>query len=158
MKPKTLLFVCTGNTCRSPMAEIMCNAMIDDDPRFQQASWRATSAGLQVFRAEGISENAAKALANRGLLSADHLSRQLDEDELARASLVLTMTAAQRDMLREYFPEEAEKVFSLKEFAGEEGDVLDPYGGPPAVYERTAQELEGLVRAVLERLSAQGQA
>ena len=141
------------------MAEIMCNAMIDDEPRFQQASWRATSAGLQVFRAEGISENAAKALANRGLLSADHLSASWMKTSLTRdLVLVLTMTAAQRDMLREYFPEEAEKVFSLKEFAGEEGDVLDPYGGPPAVYERTAQELEGLVRAVLERLSAQGQA
>ena len=137
------------------MAEIMFNAMLDDEPRFQAANFRAYSAGMNVFRSESISPNAAEVLARRDLLSADHFSRQISEEMMESAALVLTMTTSQRDLLREFFPEYVDRIFSLKEFAtGTDGDVSDPFGGSVEVYEQTAQEIEQLVRQVLERLLA----
>ena len=140
-----LLFVCTGNTCRSPMAAALMNK-ISKENKIDVVS---TSAGIFAEVGSGASENAVLAMESYGIDISGHKARQLSEEIIADADIVLTMTEGHKMMIEAYAPE---KIFSLYEFIGSYGDIADPFGGDIEEYQETASELYSVLDEVVEVL------
>jgi len=110
-----ILFVCTGNTCRSPMAEKLAAKMLE---RLNLGdNIQVMSAGLAALPGEPASSGAFEALRRDGVDLSDHRAKQLTKRMVEEADLILTMTASQKRHLLELYPMSAGKVFVLKEFA-----------------------------------------
>ena len=127
--PKRVLFVCTGNTCRSPMAAALLNHTVRE--REIVPSLLATSAGL--FAAEGapISAIAAGALAEAGVATEEfegHVAQTVSADMVKQADVVIGITARHAMELMMRFPESAAKIEALPM------DIEDPFGGDLSVY------------------------
>lgn len=124
-RARKVFFVCTGNTCRSPMAEGLFNHLAN-------ATWVAESAGTAAAEGEPVSPQARSVALKHGIDLSGHRSRRITSDMISRADLVLTMTTAQRDMLRKQEPSKADRIFTLKEYVGfgasPEGDVASRIG------------------------------
>ena len=137
--PDVYLFVCTGNTCRSPMAAALFNALW---PRRGVAA----SAGLAASGSP-ISVNARLALERRGIAATPtndypaHVSRPVSEEIIRAASRVYAISRRHQLALIASFPEYAEKIFTLPV------DIDDPYGGDLATYEACLCEIEAALRA-----------
>lgn len=147
---RNVLFVCTGNTCRSPMAEAFLSSKAND-------SVSVRSAGVAASPGSDASSGAKQALAEFGL-SKEHRARQLEAELVEWADIILTMTGSQKQLIHVYFPYAMDKVFTLKEYvdySGDKGkeDVLDPYGQSLDKYMETAAELEELVEMFLKKFS-----
>ncbi|ARD48783.1 low molecular weight phosphatase family protein [Sporosarcina sp. P37] len=142
-----IYFICTGNTCRSPLAEALLN-------HANVPGLTAKSAGIHAMDGLPISVNSAQLLTEAGI-SFTPYSNELKASEMEWADLVLTMTASHRDFLHSRFPEMKEKVFTLKEYAGAVPgtDVHDPYGGHLATYRTTFNELTELIDSVIRQLA-----
>ena len=142
-----VIFVCTGNTCRSPMAEGLLNARRPDH------TWQASSAGLAAWPDQPPTSQAVLALREGyGIDISQHRSQRLDQSMLTRADLILTMNREQRDYLRERMPARAASIQTIGEQAGEpQTEVPDPYGSGQFVYNQTAAVLARLVDRILAR-------
>lgn len=142
-----IFFVCTGNTCRSPMAEAILKSM-------KLPGVQVRSAGL--FAGGGsLSPNAKSVLDGQGI-DFDHWSRSVTPEDVDWASLILTMTTSHKRLLTEQYPEAAGKIYTLKEYTGAfGGDVSDPYGGPEPVYQQTFEELQELLAKLKSKLAEQ---
>ncbi|WP_305082616.1 low molecular weight protein arginine phosphatase [Oceanobacillus alkalisoli] len=143
-----ILFVCTGNTCRSPMAE----AILRD--RYPQVE--VQSAG--VFAADGASasDHTYQALEENGI-TLDHRSQPATEELLEWAELVLTMTSQHKQLLTMEYPDFTEKLYTLKEYTDEEShdyDISDPYGGDLHAYRSTRAELEDQIDRLIEKIES----
>jgi protein-tyrosine phosphatase len=130
-----VLFVCTGNTCRSPMAE----AMFRD--KTASVVIEVQSAGVSAYTGQKASEHAREVLEQRGI-NHDHSAQRVDEHLIAWADLILTMTQGHKAVLLQYFPGVAHKLYTLKEFVGESGEIADPFGGNLHTYQQCAEEME----------------
>lgn len=143
--PKKVLFVCTGNTCRSPMAEIIFKAMAKKENI--HTLFKAGSAGLYAQK-EPMSENSKQALKQLGYTSPkSRLSRQLTKETLNNADIVFTMTDRQKAQIKPYF----NNVYSMSEILGYEID--DPYGGSYEQYLKCAINLEKGVKEILNTIT-----
>lgn len=141
-----ILFVCTGNTCRSPMAEaILKSKQID--------GLEVKSAGIYAATGSEASAHARKVLEDHQI-DHNHSSNMLNIDSVRWADLILTMTISHKNAILQQYPDAAAKVFTLKEFTGEnyDVDVVDPFGGNLAIYQETYQELEKLITKAIEKL------
>ncbi len=140
---KDILFVCTGNTCRSPMAMAIFNALSKEE--------KASSAGISVAYPSSAAENAKEAVKKYGASLDEHLSKQITTDDLKEYSLIITMTNNHKEFLRSYLDDE--KIITLAEYAGEKCDISDPFGGNLTLYEDTAQRIYEYIKKGLEKKS-----
>lgn len=112
---RKILFVCTGNTCRSPMAQAIALELLRS--RGLTDRYQVSSAGLSAWPGAPASPQAREALAMAGIELEGHRSSQLTVEQVRQADLILTMTAAQKRTLLQSYPEAEGKVFLLREYA-----------------------------------------
>lgn len=144
-----VLFVCTGNTCRSSMAQALALKELE---RAGVTTVEVRSAGTATVPGLHASEKAVLVMKEVGLDIAGHRTTVLDKKAVEDAGLVLTMTEGHRREVIRVCPEAAPKVFTLAEYAGAGGEVMDPFGGCLEAYRQTAGQLARLVRLAVERL------
>lgn len=141
-----IYFVCTGNTCRSPMAEALFQAQ-------QKEGIQVRSAGIYAMDNGDISENSKQVIKEVGI-NYTHFSRQVNEEDVHWADLILTMTSAHKLRVLEEYPNAAKKLYTLKEYVRPYGshDVSDPFGGDIHKYRQTFQELKVLTDELHSKL------
>jgi protein-tyrosine-phosphatase len=151
---KRVVLVCTGNICRSPLAEALLQAALKERG---VEGVTVSSAGTGAWDGAPASEGAYLVGLERGLDLSGHRARLLTREVVDQADLILTMARHHRARVQELGGEG--RVYVLGEYAGrspEEGEVSDPFGGDLDVYRRTCKELEQLVVAVADRLVPHG--
>ena len=146
-----VLFVCTANVCRSPMAEAIFNALAEE----RRMPCRAESAGVRALVGEGISPRAGAALEEIGVFAQDHRARQADAQMLEEADLVLAMTQEHADFLRRLSPPASLEVHTLATFAAGTvigGDVPDPYGRSMTAHRASVRQFLRYLDALIKRI------
>ena len=135
---KRVLFVCTGNTCRSPMA---ANILTHIAKR-NGFPLEVQSAGIYAIPGDTITPQAQKVLSGAGI-DTNHRAQQVDQRLLQWADIVLTMTTHHKHSILMDFPDVREKVYTLTEYiAADSTDIVDPFGAPVEAYQLCAKELE----------------
>jgi protein-tyrosine-phosphatase len=121
----TVLFVCTANQGRSPIAEAIFRKLLNE--RSPDAEdWRVNSAGTWAQSGKPAASGSRILMADRGMDLSRHRSRPVTARLLAASDLIITMEAGQKESICIEFPEAAHKVFLLSEMVGDEMDISDP--------------------------------
>ncbi len=143
------LFVCTGNTCRSPMAESLFNAQSQSRGK----DYVAQSAGLGAWPEEPAAPEAVAAVRRFGGLDLkNHRSQGAQSLDLTVFNWIIAMNRRQKNQLIHLHPELSNQIWTLGELAGEpELEVQDPFGLSQDYYDQTAALLLHLIEAVLDR-------
>ena len=147
-----ILFVCTGNLCRSPTAELLFQKMLAEAGH---SNVSIGSRGVAAPEGQPMPDGARQALEKAGCAAIAHRSKQVQADDVERADLIFVMEEAQLKRLQTLFPDCAAKAFLLKEYAESQGDsdIADPMGGSPEDYEESRIEIQHALVDLLIKLA-----
>lgn len=155
MSPKTfhVLFVCTGNSCRSPMAEGMLKRMLEIRGI---KHIHVSSAGTMAPHHAPPTNYAIVTTVEKGVDISDHRSRSLTPEMAGSADLILVMENSHKRFIQNLLPEMLEKTFLLKGFGkrGRKLEIADPIGGDLDIYRTCYDEMEGEIKRVLPEIIA----
>lgn len=140
---KTIIFVCTGNICRSPMAEAFLQRILVREGL--ATDYVVRSAGVWAANGRPASFYAIQAMAKRGLDISDHRAHSLTRADVEEADLILAMASEHAEAIETLLPQYKPKIHLLSEMAGGHYDIPDPGGGPLYEYLQCADELEDLI-------------
>lgn len=138
------LMVCTGNTCRSPLAEVLFKKRLADKlncsiDELKDRGVIVASAGVAAMPGAGASAESVEVAKKMGLDLSGHRSQPVSDQLLNSADLILTMTNGHRQALVAHWPEIADRTFVLSR---DGSDISDPIGGPLSLYEKCAQQID----------------
>jgi glycine hydroxymethyltransferase len=145
---RKILFICTGNVCRSPMADGLLKHMLRGRNDIQIAS-----AGLGALDGLKATDAAIEVMAELGIDISSHVSQALNADLVRQADFIFTMTRQQQDAIQTLYPAAAEKTFLVREFeesrVSENKDIADPIGQPTEVYRRTRDQIRDALPSLI---------
>lgn len=142
-----ILFVCTGNTCRSPMAEYLFRKLIKD----YEVEIEVSSAGIYALEGNKASIYSQEVMKEIGVDITKHSSKKVDSKLMERANYVFTMTKEQAEILKSFYPKYSYKIYTLSD-----EDILDPYGKDIETYrevrDKIEKELKNLIKNIMVRV------
>lgn len=148
-----ILFVCSGNTCRSPLAEALMNKVLNEAGLKDQVA--VSSCGTTTHYEDTVQPNAVEAGKKFGVDLTGYKSRQFTPEAAELFDVIIGMTTGHRDIICERFPELKDKVFALYEYTTGEREcksVQDPFGCDLDTYERVAGELNEQIQLMLPKI------
>jgi len=156
LKEHIILFVCTGNTCRSVIAQALFQELKEEF--FPGLNYQAESAGISAIEDTSPAKEAVFCLAKHGIDITTHRAQQVNSQLIKKSSLILTMTREQLNFLKEHFPQAQYKVFLLRLFCQQRehlknDEIKDPYGEGIFFYEDIYKQLKRDIKKLLFRLA-----
>lgn len=149
---KRLLFICTGNTCRSSMAEGLAKMIFKESGL---SEWQIHSAGTFAVKDQQANSKAIKVAKDKNIDLSQHKSKSVPIN-IEDYDLILTMTKSHKNQIETLYNIDKGNIFTLNEYAhGTEEDIIDPFGREIAVYRETFKELEVAVEKVANKLKKQ---
>ena len=150
-QPRPIIFVCTANICRSPMAEALFQHALAAEPE-PFRSIAVASAGVSAVDGQPASPNSVEAMRKVGLNLADHRSRHLTQVLLDEALAVLCMTESHLDIIRLQYRKIPERVHLMREFMTDTRDheIPDPFGGNLRTYESCRDSMVEAIPSLLK--------
>lgn len=146
-QPTTILFICTGNTCRSPIAEGLFNKLAAKN----SIKARAISAGTMAFIGSAAAENSIEVMASKNVDLSQHIARIANQAILEEADLILAMAKSHLDNLPIKY---RNKAFLLSSYASNtDEDVFDPIGSDLQTYQECADLIEHHIGNLIEKIS-----
>lgn len=154
---KRILFVCTGNTCRSSMAEAILRHMLEKEEL--SGKYHVSSAGTSAFPGMPASHNAVQALKAVGIDLSRHSSSIIDDDLIDRSDIILTMAASHKKRLLEFRSDAAFKTYTLSEYceAATIKDIDDPFGGDIDIYMNCRDEISRYIELLVKKIKEKGE-
>ena len=146
---KNVLLVCGGNTCRSPMAKVIFEQKLNALGKFEEFKIDSAAYDSPTYQKATKEGRAAIMILYGSDLLASHQSKKITPDLIQTADLILVMSPRMKIGLP------AEKTYTLKEYAGDTGDIDDPFGGDVNTYLKTATDISGAVDKIIPKLSRQ---
>ena len=150
LAPRSVLFVCTANQCRSPMAEALLKSLAAQ--RGEADRWQIQSAGTWTEPGRPATQLSQVVMRQRNIDLSDHRSRLIDANLLVAASVILVMTRHHQEAIQAEFPEIQHKVYLLSQLVDRSYDIEDPYGGSLDDYELCATDLQNILTDGYDRL------
>lgn len=149
-----IVVVCTGNTCRSPMAEILLKKRLADQlnckpEELEDRGVLVLSAGIAAMSGGRAAEEAVEVMKLRGLDLTTHETQPLSDRIVRYADLILTMTRGHREAILAQWPDARDRAFLV---SGDRGDISDPIGGPPELYRRCAEQIDAYLADWAKRI------
>jgi protein-tyrosine-phosphatase len=149
--PRSVLFVCTANQCRSPMAEALLKALVAQHGETDR--WQIQSAGTWAEAGRPATQLSQVVMQQRNLDVSAHRSRPVDAAVLASAAVILVMTRHHQEALQAEFPEAQYRILLLSQLIDRSFDVEDPFGGSVDDYELCATDLQNILSEGYDRLA-----
>jgi protein-tyrosine-phosphatase len=139
----SILFVCSANQCRSPMAEVLFQELLEK--RGEANDWRVESAGVWAYDGARATQNARLVMTGRGLDLEGHRSQPTSAALLKQFDAIIVMEVEHKSVLQEQHPSLADRIVTIRELVGGHGDFADPVGGSEQVYEVASEAIYDLL-------------
>lgn len=145
---KKIMFICTGNICRSAMAHALMQKILEEE----KLSLEVYSSGLYAETGDYATYNAIAAMKEYEVDLSTHKATNTRESNIKEMDLILCATLGHKMMLLQMYPDLAEKIYTMKEYVGDnDKDIKDPWGYDLETYKNCAKEIYNCVTKIIDK-------